>query len=79
QIEWKPGEIIWRIGPDKNKLKEIGYMNDNYSSIPNNQMVLLVTQEYHQSSWWPPIPFKQEFIPYPKNDIIGKVFSVEVE
>jgi hypothetical protein len=79
QIEWKPGEIIWRIGADKNKLRQIGSMNDEYTAIPNNQMIMVITQEYHMSRWWPPIPFKQEYIPFPKNDIVGKVFGIEIE
>jgi hypothetical protein len=79
QIEWKPGEIIWRIGANKNNMREIGYMNDDYTNIPNNQMVMLITQEYHMSEWWPVIPFKQELIPFPKKDLVGKVFSIEIE
>ncbi len=79
QIEWKPNEIIWRIGPSKDKMVVVGYMNDLVTSIPNNQMILVISQEYHLSDWWPPIPFKQELIPFPKNDLVGKVYEVEVE
>lgn len=79
QIEWKPNEIIWRIGPSKDKMQVVGYMNDKITSIPNNQMIMIITQEYHLSDWWPPIPFKQEFIPFNKTDMVGKVYEVEVE
>ncbi|MFM2135490.1 MAG: hypothetical protein RL021_890, partial [Bacteroidota bacterium] len=79
QIEWRPTEIIWRIGPSKDKLQVIGYMNDEVTMIPNNQMVMLVTQEYHRTDWWPPMPFPQEFIPYLKDDLHGKIYGFEVE
>jgi hypothetical protein len=79
QIEWRPNEIIWRIGPSKDQLNVIGYVNDEITSIPNNQMIMIVTQEYHLTEWWPPMPFKQEFIPFLKNDMIGKIFEFEIE
>lgn len=79
QVEWKPNEIIWRIGPDKKHLKVVGYMNDEITMIPNNQMVMIVTQEYHLTNWWPPMPFKQEFIPFLKNDLVGKIYEFEIE
>lgn len=79
QIEWRPNEIIWRIGPSKDQLKVVGYMNDEITMIPNNQMVMIVTQEYHLTDWWPPMPFKQEYIPFLKNDLIGKIYEFEIE
>ena len=79
QFEWTPNYIIWRIGPEKNKLRVVGYMDNTATSIPNNQMIAVITQEYHLSEWWPPIPFKQEYIPFPKNDISGTIYSIEIE
>ncbi len=79
QIEWKPTEIIWRIGPSKDKLVVVGYMNDEVTMIPNNQMVMLVTQEYHRTDWWPPMPFPQEYVPFLKSDLHGKIYDFEVE
>ncbi|MBC7412531.1 MAG: hypothetical protein H7331_08785 [Bacteroidia bacterium] len=79
QIEWTPTAIIWRVGPEKNKLIELGYMDADVTSIPNNQMLMNVTQEYHLSKWWPPIPFKQEFTPFLKNDLVGKIYEFEIE
>lgn len=79
QFEWTPEYIIWRIGPEKDKLTEVGYMDHTVTNIPNNQMIAVITQEYHLSEWWPPIPFKQEYIPFPKNDIKGKVYELTVE
>ena len=79
QFEWTPNYIIWRIGPEKDKLKMVGYMPADITSIPNNQMIAVLTQEYHLSEWWPPIPFKQEYIPFPKNDITGKLYELTVE
>ncbi len=79
QLEWTPKEIIWRIGPEKNKLHVVGYMNDKVTSIPNNQMLVVLTQEYHHSEWWPNAPFKQENIPFPAKKLEGLLYSIEIE
>lgn len=79
EIEWRPTEIIWRLGPDPKHMKVMGYMNDKYTSIPNNQMRCVVTQEYHYSEWWPPIVWEQGLIPYNKTDIEGRVYEIVVE
>ncbi len=79
QIEWKPTEIIWRIGPEKDKLFVVGYMNDSITSIPNNQMLINITQEYHLSEWWPESRFKQNYIPFPLKNLTGNIYSIEIE
>ena len=79
QIEWKPTEIIWRVGNDKKKLEVVGYMNDKVTNIPNNQMVCVITQEYHHSGWWPNSPFLQENIPFTAEDLNGILYSIEIE
>lgn len=79
EIEWRPEEIIWRIGPSPDEMTVVGYMNDEYTSIPNNQMLCIITQEYHYSEWWPPIVFEQGLIPYNKTDIEGRVYEIVIE
>lgn len=79
EIEWRPEEIIWRVGPSPDEMVLVGYMNDAYTAIPNNQMLCIVTQEYHYSEWWPPIVFEQGLIPYNKNDIEGRVYEIVIE
>jgi len=79
EIEWKPDEIIWRIGAEKNKMIDIGYVNSTVSSIPNNQMLLVVTQEWHLENWWPEAPFNQNFIPFPSKEITGEILEIEIE
>lgn len=79
QIEWKPKEIIWRIGPEKDKLRTVGYMNDEITTIPNNQMIAVITQEYHFAEWWPKSPYKQGNIPFPGEDLNGRLYSLEIE
>ena len=79
EIEWRPNEIIWRLGPSPENMTVVGYMNDEYTSIPNNQMLCIVTQEYHYSEWWPPMVFEQGLIPYNKTDIEGKVYEIVIE
>lgn len=79
EIEWKPNEIIWRIGPNPEKMRVVGYMNDEISTIPNNQMTLIVTQEYHNTKWWPGSPFIQENIPFPSKDLIGEIYELVIE
>lgn len=79
QIEWKPEEIIWRIGPSKDELDIIGYMTKDNTKIPNNQMIAIVTQEFHYALWWPLAPFDQNNVPFPESNINGFVYSIEVE
>lgn len=79
EIEWTPEHIIWRIGPEKDQLSMVGYMDKTVTTIPDNQMIVVVTQEFHDSEWWKPAPFNQRNIPYPKNPMVGKVLAVEVE
>ncbi|MFM9026747.1 MAG: hypothetical protein ACKOQ6_01965, partial [Bacteroidota bacterium] len=79
QIEWKPSEIIWRIGPSKDSLRVVAYMNDQVTNIPDNQMTMVVSQDFHPSQWWAPIPFRQEYIPFPEKDLEGKVYELEIE
>ncbi len=79
EIDWQPQRIIWRIGKDKNNLKEICRMDGTMTSIPNNQMVMVMSQEFHYQEWWPTAPFMQNYIPFPKNNLIGKLLEVEIE
>lgn len=79
EIEWKPTEIIWRIGKDENNMKVVGYMNEDVTSIPNNQMIAIVTQEFHYSDWWLPEVFEQGLIPFSSKAFEGKVFEIVIE
>lgn len=79
EIEWRPTEIIWRLGPDPQHLTEVGYMDSKHTAIPNNQMLCVVTQEYHYSEWWPPIVFQQGLIPYSSKDIEGRIYEIVIE
>ncbi len=79
EIEWRPNEIIWRIGESLDKMYVVGYMSDKFTVIPNNQMISVITQEYHYSEFWPPIIYDQNFLPYPKKDIEGRVYEIVVE
>jgi len=79
EIEWRPEEIFWRIGAHPDKMKLVGYMNNTVTSIPNNQMVLIITQEFHNTKWWPGTPYEQHFIPFPAKDYVGEILEVIVE
>ena len=79
QIEWNPTEIIWRIGPEKDKMRVVGYVNSTVTSIPDNQMLLIITQEFHNSKWWVGAPFQQQYIPFPEKDIKGEIFEITIE
>lgn len=79
EIDWQPKSITWRLGPSPDNMKMVGYLTDEYSSIPDNQMLCIVTQEYHYSEWWSPVVFWQGLIPYNKTDIEGKVFEIVIE
>lgn len=74
EIDWQPEEIFWRVGG-----QEVGYMNDSITKIPNNQMVPVMTQEFHYGHWWPTTPFPQGDIPYPAEPITGKLYEIRIE
>jgi hypothetical protein len=79
QIVWKPEEIIWKIGPERDQLQVVGYMNAGMTSIPNNQMLLIISQEFHSTAWWPGSPFRQGYIPFPASNIRGEVLEITIE
>ncbi|MBI3511178.1 MAG: hypothetical protein HY064_10980 [Bacteroidetes bacterium] len=79
EFEWTPDHIIWKIGPDKEHLRPIAYMDNTVTVVPDNQMVVVVSQEFHDSEWWVPAPYDQRYIPYPKDPLVGKIIAVEVE
>lgn len=79
EIEWKPTEIIWRVGPSPENMQVVGYMSEKETSIPNNQMTPIVTQEFHYSKWWLPEVFEQGNVPFPKNDLVGKIYEITIE
>jgi len=79
EIDWRPTEIIWSIGPTPDKMRVVGYMNDKITMIPNNQMTLIITQEYHNTKWWPGSPFIQENIPFPSENLIGEIHELIIE
>lgn len=79
EIDWLPTEIIWKIGPSKDKMRVVGYMNNTVTSIPNNQMLMIFTQEFHITKWWPEAPFAQDNIPFPAKDYVGHIYELEIE
>ncbi len=79
QIEWTPTEIIWRIGASLSQMEEVGYMSEKYTSIPNNQMIMIITQEYHLSDWWPVPVFEQEYLPFLSTTNQGKLYQIIIE
>ena len=79
EIDWEPESITWKIGKSKETMNIIGYMDNTITTIPDNQMVLVFSQEFHDASWWPLSPFIQDFIPFPKNDIVGEILEVQIQ
>lgn len=79
EIDWRPEEIIWRMGKSKDQMKTVGYMSKDNTKIPDNQMITVITQEFHDASWWPPSVWSQDDIPFPAKDITGYVYELEVE
>ncbi|MDA0974133.1 MAG: hypothetical protein O2867_10420, partial [Bacteroidetes bacterium] len=79
QIEWHPDHITWRMGPSKDRMYEFNYIDRTYTNIPDNQMLAVITQEFHASEWWPTAPFSQNDIPFPSEPLIGRVMEVTIE
>lgn len=79
EIDWSPNEIIWRIGENISTMTEVGYMNSEVTKIPNNQMVPVISQEFHYGEWWPTTPFPQGDLPYPRQPIEGYVYEIVIE
>lgn len=79
EIDWQPTQIIWRVGGSPDKMRQICYMDNTVTSVPNNQMTPIITQEYHYADWWPTSPYKQDYIPFPQNDINGYIYEITVE
>lgn len=79
EIGWYPDSIVWKVGPDLDNLKTVGYMDETVTKIPNNQMIMMVSQEFHHGDWWPFTPFHQNNIPYPKKDIKGVIHDMWIE
>jgi hypothetical protein len=79
EIEWLPEKIVWKIGAEKDKMQVICVMNKDVTAIPNNQMVLMFTQEWHNEEWWPTAPYRQNFIPFPKKDLIGEILEIQID
>ena len=79
QIDWQPDRIIWRIGPSKDKMHVVGYVDDKVTSIPNNQMLLIITQEFHNTKWWIGSPYSQDNTPFTKVDYVGEIYELTIE
>jgi hypothetical protein len=79
EIEWTPQHIIWKIGRNKNNMRVVGYMNSDVTSIPDNQMILIIAQEFQMPGAWQPAPFDIRYLPYPKSPLTGKILALEVE
>ena len=57
----------------------VGYVDDKVTSIPNNQMLLIITQEFHNTKWWIGSPYSQDNTPFPKEDYVGEIYEVTIE
>lgn len=79
EIEWTPQHIIWKIGRDKNNMRVVGYMNSDVTTIPDNQMILIIAQEFRMPGAWQPAPYDIRYLPYPKSPLTGKILALEVE
>ncbi len=79
EIDWAPERIIWRLGSEPDRMRVFAYMDASITNIANNQMLLVFTQEFHHTDWWPGAPFDQDRIPFPSKDIRGEILEVVIE
>lgn len=79
EIDWRPTEIWWRIGPDPEHMRVVGYMNSSITEIANTPMRLIISQEFHNTRWWPGSLQEQDFIPFPAKDYVGEIYEVIID
>jgi len=79
EIEWLPEKIVWRVGPEKDKLRVIFVMDKTFTSIPNNQMRPMFTQEWPNEERLPKAPKNKNFNPFQKKNIVVKNLKTEIE
>lgn len=79
EIDWRPESITWRIGPDLDHLRTVGFMDGTITSIPEVPMQLIISQEYHNTRWWPGSPYEQGFLPFSNVDHVGRVLEVRID
>ncbi len=79
EIDWRPEEIFWRIGATPDDMRVVGYMNSTMTEIANVPMDLLISQEFHNTRWWPGSTYEQGYIPFPAKDYVGEVYEVIIE
>lgn len=79
EIDWRPEEIFWRIGATLDDMRVVGYMNSTMTVIANVPMDLLISQEFHNTRWWPGSTYEQGYIPFPAKDLVGEVYDVIIE
>lgn len=79
EIDWRPEEIFWRIGATPDDMRVVGYMNSTMTEIANVPMDLLISQEFHNTRWWPGSTYEQGYIPFPAKDYVGEVYEVVIE
>ena len=60
-------------------MRIVGYMNEKVTMIANNQMLPIITQEWHNTKWWPGTPFDQGNIPFPAKDLVGEFFELVID
>jgi hypothetical protein len=60
-------------------MRVVGYMNSDVTTIPDNQMILIIAQEFQMPGAWQPAPFDIRYLPYPKSPLTGKILALEVE
>jgi vancomycin permeability regulator SanA len=42
-------------------------------------MLMIITQEFHNTRWWVGSAYQQDNIPFPENDITGEIYELTIE
>jgi vancomycin permeability regulator SanA len=54
-------------------------VNDKITCIPDNEMLLIITQEFHNTKWWVGSQYQQDNIPFPSKNITGEIYELTIE
>ncbi len=79
KVIWSPENIKWQWSEDGKQFSTLCEMNSDITSIPNNQMLLVYSQEFKEEERWAPGHLAQEDYPLFNDLPAFRVYQISVE